>query len=376
MNVLITGGAGFIGSSVALELISRGHYVRILDNLSPQIHGTDPNLSPTLLHVRGKVDLLVGDVTNFSDWEQALPGMDCVVHLAAETGTGQSMYEAHHYMNVNVCGTAHLLDLLSNEGSNIKRIVVASSRAIYGEGKYVDGKGNFHYPVARYETDLRSGVFNPTHNGEELQSVPTTEDTPFSPASIYGISKQVQEQMVLVAARTKGISAFALRYQNVYGPGQSLNNPYTGIISIFSKLLLANKPINIFEDGSESRDFVFIDDVVSATCAAIEHEDQSAIESVNVGNGVPTSVAKVAGILKDLYKSDSVLTTTGNYRLGDIRHNTADLTKAKQILAYASKTSIENGLKQFSEWVKTQNVNTDDSYQNSLDELKEKGLLK
>ncbi|MCF8275949.1 MAG: NAD-dependent epimerase/dehydratase family protein [Flavobacteriales bacterium] len=376
MNVLITGGAGFIGSSMAVELISRGHSVRILDNLSPQIHGTDPNFSPTLLRVKGKVDLHVGDVTNLDDWKKALQGIDCVVHLAAETGTGQSMYEAHHYMNVNVCGTAHLLDLLSHEGSNVKRIVVASSRAIYGEGKYVDGHGTVHYPVARHETDLKSGVFNPTYNGEELESVPTTEDTPFSPTSIYGISKQVQEQMILVAARTKGISAFALRYQNVYGPGQSLKNPYTGIISIFSKLLLANQPINIFEDGLESRDFVFIDDVVNATCAAIEHPDASAIESINIGNGIATSVARVADILKDLYRSDSALTTTGNYRLGDIRHNTADLTKAKQILGYASKTTVETGLKRFSEWVNTQKVNTDDSYQNSLDELKEKGLLK
>lgn len=299
-----------------------------------------------------------------------------MVHLAAETGTGQSMYQAHRYMDVNVSGTAHLLDLLGTEGANVQRIVLASSRAIYGEGKYVDQQGNTHYPAARNEVDLQQGIFNPTHQGNELKSVPTTEDCPFAPSSIYGLSKQVQEQMVLMAARTHGISGFALRYQNVYGPGQSLQNPYTGIISIFSKLLLANSPINIFEDGKESRDFVYITDVIAATRAAIEHKNKKEVSSINVGNGVATSVMDVATILKQLYNSNSALTVTGNYRLGDIRHNAADITIAKDILNYTPITNIETGLKNFAQWVGTQQVSNNGEYERSLSELKEKGLLK
>lgn len=376
MKILITGGAGFIGSSLALDLISRGHTVRVLDNLSPQIHGDDHSVSPTLLRIKDKVDLVIGDVRNREDWQKVLPEMECVVHLAAETGTGQSMYQAHRYMDVNVSGTANLLDLLSTEGAAVKRMIIASSRAIYGEGKYVDQSDNIHFPTSRQEADLQQGIFNPTYNGEPLQSIPTTEDCPFAPGSIYGLSKQVQEQMVLMAAKTRGISAFALRYQNVYGPGQSLQNPYTGIISIFSKLLLANSPINIFEDGLESRDFVYINDVVAATCAAIENSDDVAVESINVGNGIATSVMAVALILKKLYNSSSELNITGNYRLGDIRHNTADIAKAKELLAYTPQTTIETGLQHFVEWVCTQQVTNDGGYERSLSELKEKGLLK
>ncbi len=376
MNILITGGAGFIGSSLALDLIQRGHSVRILDNLSPQIHGADTSSSPTFLDVREKVDFLIGDVTCIEDWKRALPDMDCVVHLAAETGTGQSMYRVHHYMDVNVNGTAHLLDLLDYEGSGLSRIIIASSRAVYGEGEYVDESDVIHYPSSRNEVDLQNGIFNPSYNGKQLKSVSTTENCPFSPGSIYGLSKQVQEQMVLMAAKTKGISAFALRYQNVYGPGQSLQNPYTGIISIFSKLLLANNPINIFEDGMESRDFVYINDAVAATRAAIEHENNAAVESINVGNGIATSVMEVATILKKLYNSSSELNVSGNYRLGDIRHNTADITKAKEMLAYLPQTDIETGLRHFADWVGTQQVNNDEGYERSLSELKEKGLFK
>lgn len=376
MKVLITGGAGFIGSSLALHLISRGHSVRVLDNLSPQIHGDVADNSPTYQEILGKVDFIKGDVRNRADWEKALPQMECVVHLAAETGTGQSMYEVHHYMDVNIGGTAHLIDLLDAQGKDIKRMIIASSRAIYGEGRYVDSDSKIHFPSGRNESDLVSGIFNPTHNGVELQSAPTKEEDPFAPTSFYGLSKQVQEQMILMAAQTKGISAFALRYQNVYGPGQSLKNPYTGIISIFSKLLLANKPINIFEDGEESRDFVFIDDVISATRMAIEFDGNSTIDSLNVGHGVATSVNQVAQTLKRLYNSSSELNISGNYRIGDIRHNTADLSRARSLFGYAPQTDVEKGLGLFASWVKTQQLADDNSYENSILELRDKGLFK
>lgn len=376
MTVLITGGAGFIGSSLALELIEQGYSIRVLDNLSEQIHGQDPKQSATFGKIKDRVEVMVGDVRNANDWKKALTGVTCVVHLAAETGTGQSMYNTHHYFDVNVSGTAHLIDALRTDGNQVERLVIASSRAIYGEGKYEDSKGNTVYPTGRSETDLNKGIFNPVKDGIELKEVATTEDTPFKPTSVYGLTKQVQEQMVIMAAETMGISGIALRYQNVYGPGQSLINPYTGIISIFSKLLLAGKPINIFEDGEESRDFIYIDDVVKATALAVAHADSSLVASLNVGYGRAVSVKEVAQTLKDLYNSNSELNVSGNYRLGDIRHNFADCNKAKNILGFEPTVDIKTGLKHFSEWVMSQKLVDDNAYEKSLEELKEKGLFK
>ena len=263
-RILITGGAGFIGSNLALALINRGHQVRILDNLSSQVHGEDPLQSELFQSIRYKTEFIKGDVTNRNDWLKALEGQEVVVHLAAETGTGQSMYEIERYCSVNIKGTAIMLDLITNNKQfNIKKMVVASSRAIYGEGKYQNSKGEIVYPDSRRNEDMRKGDFEVkcAATGETLQVLATDEESKIHPLSVYGITKYNQEQMVLTIGKALSIPAVALRYQNVYGPGQSLANPYTGILSIFSTLIKNGEDINIFEDGKESRDFVYITDV-------------------------------------------------------------------------------------------------------------------
>ncbi len=374
-NILITGGAGFIGSNLSLKLIERGYKVRVLDNLSAQIHGEDAFLSPLYLSIKDKVEFIEGDVRNLDDWKTALKSQDAIIHLAAETGTGQSMYEIERYVNVNIRGTAILLDLLANSEHQIQKVVLASSRSIYGEGKYFCSKHHEVYPLERKEHHLSCGDFNPKcpvcNKTVELKA--TDEQSKIHPSSIYGITKQNQEQMILVGCKSLDISAVAFRFQNVYGPGQSLFNPYTGILSIFSTRILNGNPINIFEDGLQSRDFVFITDVVDATILGLESENANN-KVYNVGSGVNTSVLEVANKLKELYDSDVKITISGNYRLGDIRHNYADLSKVKSI-GFESKVSFDKGIERFAAWVKQQEVQ-EDTYEQSIKEMKEKGLFK
>jgi len=377
MKVLITGGAGFIGSALARALSARGDEVTVLDNLSPQIHGDSPEDSPLLASLPTDVVVVRGDVRQREDWLKVLPGQDVVVHLAAETGTGQSMYEIDRYVDVNVRGTSLFLDLIGNSVQgceSVKRVVVASSRSIYGEGKY-KGQNGPVYPGARVDADLRDGVFEcrDPQSGELVAPLPTGESSRIHPSSIYGITKQVQEQLVLVGAAAIGIQGIALRYQNVYGPGQSLKNPYTGILSIFSTLLLQGKGVNIFEDGKETRDFVFIDDVVAATVAAIDADVSG--EAFNVGTGEATDVITVASALKEAYGKGGEISISGNYRIGDIRHNFADLSRAQAALGYRPQVTFAEGVKRFAAWVLTQQIE-DSGYQRSVDEMRAKGLLK
>ena len=374
-NILITGGAGFIGSKLSLKLIEKGYNVRVLDNLSTQIHGNAVHLSPLYLSIKDKVDFVNGDVRNMDDWKKAIQKQDAVIHLAAETGTGQSMYEVERYVNVNIRGTALLLDFLANNEHQIQKVVVASSRAIYGEGKYFSDTLGVVFPKERSENQMSKGIFDhlSDHSNKTLKSLPTDENSKIHPSSIYGITKHNQEQMILVGCKSLGIPAVAFRYQNVYGPGQSLSNPYTGILSIFSTRFLNGNPINVFEDGLQSRDFVFIDDVVDATIIGLESEIANN-NAYNVGSGINTSVLKVANKLKELYNSDAEITISGNYRLGDIRHNYADLSEVKSI-GFEPQVCFEEGIEKFIAWVKQQKVQQD-TYEHSIKEMKEKGLLK
>lgn len=377
MNVLITGGAGFIGSALAIELVSRGDRVTILDNLSPQIHGENGRLSQLFLRLPEKVNFIEGDVRKYQDLEKALCDQEVVVHLAAETGTGQSMYEIDRYVDVNIKATSLLLDIIAKGEcgtASVRKVVVASSRSIYGEGKY-EINGRAVYPLARNLKDLEGGMFEcrDPESGEVAVAKATDEESKIHPSSVYGITKQVQEQLVLTVCKSIGREAVALRYQNVYGPGQSLKNPYTGILSIFSTLLLQGKDIKVFEDGKETRDFVYIDDVVRATMAAI---DASGISGAfNVGTGEAIDVLRVAKTLKDCYQAKGDISITGNFRLGDIRHNYADISKAKTSLGFEAKVSFDDGVRNFSSWVATQEVE-DSGYDRSIEELKSKGLLK
>jgi len=372
-KILITGGAGFIGSNLSLELIHRGYEVTVLDNLSPQIHGEN---SPLYNSIKDKVNFIKGTVLNYDDWKKALKNVEVVVHLAAETGTGQSMYEIEKYTDVNIKGTSIFLDILANEKHSVKKIIIASSRAIYGEGKYNCLKDGIVYPQERKDKDMANGDFNvkcPKCNNN-IELLATDEISKIHPSSIYGITKQVQEQMFLVTAKSLNIPAVVFRYQNVYGAGQSLSNPYTGILSIFSTIIKNDNDINIFEDGNESRDFVYVSDVVDATILGIE-KDEANNEVFNVGMGKAIDVTTVAKTLVNIYKSNTKIIISGNYRLGDIRNNYADLSKIRAKLGFIPKISFDDGIKMFTEWVDRQEIK-EDKYQKSIIEMKKKGLYK
>jgi dTDP-L-rhamnose 4-epimerase len=376
-NILITGGAGFIGSNIAMTLKKEKQYdIRILDNFSPQIHGLDYKNSYLYSQIKNDYDFILGDVTDNLIWEKSLKNIDIVVHLAGETGTGQSMYTLRNYTSVNIMGTASLLDYLTNKKHHVNKIIIASSRAIYGEGKYFCKEHGIIYPGGRTSQDMNSKDFEIKCPicGKDSYALPTDEDSKISPISIYGITKQVQEQLVLSSCKSLGIKAMSFRYQNVYGPGQSLKNPYTGILSIFSTRLINNSNINIFEDGKESRDFVFIDDVVNATILGIK-KDFNEYLSINVGTGNSVNVNTIVYILKELFKSKSKIDITGNYRLGDIRHNIADISLLKEKLKYEPKIQFFDGILSFVEWVKTQKIENNNDYENSLKEMKEKKLF-
>jgi dTDP-L-rhamnose 4-epimerase len=375
-RILITGGAGFIGSRLALALRARGHDVTVLDNLSPQIHTTDPESSSLYRSIAGKVRFVRGDVTSRDDMAAALSGQQVIVHLAAETGTGQSMYEIERYCRVNVGGTALLLDLLANHRTSVERVVIASSRAVYGEGKYLSEELGPVYPGHRSAEEMSAGDFEVHYPGcsMPLRLVPTDEESRIHPSSVYGITKQNQEQLVMTVCPTIGIAPVAFRYQNVYGPGQSLANPYTGILSIFSNLAMGGQPINVFEDGRESRDFVFIDDVVAATILGIEHAS-AANQVFNVGSGTPVDVLSVARSITKHLGAEVPITVTGNFRLGDIRHNYACLRRIEGMLDYRPQFDFERGVALFCAWARTEGQANSD-FARSLDELEAKGLLK
>ncbi|MDR7208981.1 NAD-dependent epimerase/dehydratase family protein [Flavobacterium piscis] len=375
-NILITGGAGFIGSNLALALIEKGHKITVLDNLSKQIHGENPEVtSPLFKSIKDKVTFIEGTVTSREDWTKALENQNVVVHFAAETGTGQSMYCIEKYTEVNIQGTSIMLDILANNEHSVKKIVIASSRSIYGEGKYKHPELGIVYPLHRKEKDMMAGSFELTFADDQiLELLATDEESKIHPSSVYGITKQNQEQMIMTVCPTLGIAPVGFRYQNVYGPGQSLSNPYTGILSIFSTQIRNNNPIQIFEDGKESRDFVFIDDVVDATILGIEKEEANG-HVFNVGTGVGTDVLEVANSLIKAYDINVPVTVTGRFRLGDIRHNYADLTKIIRHLGFQPKVSFKEGIEKFSSWVLQQEIQ-EDKLSKSLEEMKKKGLLK
>ena len=286
------------------------------------------------------------------------------------------MYAIQHYSDVNVGGTALLLDLIANKSLPVKKIVVASSRSVYGEGKYQCAQHGFVYPSSRLSKDMKRGDFE-VHCpscGAPAELVATDEESPAHPSSVYGVTKLTQEQLVLNVGRALGISAIVFRYQNVYGPGQSLLNPYTGILSIFSNRIRNKRPINIFEDGKESRDFVYIDDVVSVTAEAIKYGNPL-VDVFNVGSGVSTDVLAITNTLQRLLNIEVPISVSGQFRIGDIRHNYADLTKVRKVFGFKPSVSVEQGLISFVEWVRTERLEAD-RYEQSLQEMESKGLFK
>ena len=372
-NVLITGGLGFIGRAVAQELVERHCRVRLLDNLSAQIHGAVPDLAG--LRLLRNVEVARGDVSRATDWAVALENVEAVIHLAAETGTAQSMYEICRYTGTNVGGTAALLDHLANHRHTVKKIILASSRSVYGEGAYRCQGCGLVYPRARSEQRLRSGHWEPDcpKCGGEIEAAATPEEGRTAPASVYAATKLAQEALVRVAAVALGIPAVIYRFQNAYGEGQSLKNPYTGILSIFSSQLRLGKIIQVYEDGQESRDFVHVSDVARAVVAGLDC-DRADGATLNVGSGKPTSVLQVAQLLQERFAVPTPPLITGQYRMGDIRHGYADLTEIRARLDFAPQIALEQGLSRFVEWVKSQPVEQDRSDQATA-ELTARGLM-
>jgi dTDP-L-rhamnose 4-epimerase len=373
-KVLITGGAGFLGTHLTRELLRRNCEVTILDDFSPQVHGTRQTLADDL---RNTVPLIQGDVRERDVWEEALDGQSCVVHLAAETGTGRSMYDVAHYEQVNIGGTALLYDLLAQHGSSIARIVLASSRAVYGEGAYRCAAHGLVYPASQPADAMLAGRFDPVCPVCNAACTPaaTPESAPMRPASFYGLTKQMQEQTALLFGGVLNIPTVALRYQNIYGPGQSLENPYTGILAIFSNLARAGACIEVFEDGHESRDFVFIDDAVRATADSVTNDLQGQ-HAVNIGSGTRTSLLEIATAINAFHGGKSELRITGAFRKGDIRHALADLTLAHDLLSYEPRISLSDGLDSFLAWAAAHASGHDaDTHARSLAEMRERGLL-
>jgi len=351
-RVLVTGGAGFIGSWLTEDLVSSGVPVRVIDNLNPQIHGEIPKLNYPWLD-SPLVEFRRGDVRDASLLSEALCDCEVLVHLAAETGTGQSMYQIAHYYEVNVQATAALFEAIAVRNRQVKTIILASSRSIYGEGAYqIDGEVTV--PAPRNAQRLSAGHWEPVHtDGRPLRLIATPETVQPRPASIYAASKVAIEQIGAVFSDAYGKGVTALRFQNVFGERQSLRNPYTGILTIFSNRMRQGLPICIFEDGKESRDFVHVTDVVRGIRRAMELTI-GGFHAINIGSGRPVPVIEVAERLKSLLKSNSEIAITGEFRTGDIRHCYADLTRASSLLSYMPAMSFEKGLEQFVDWVMTQ----------------------
>jgi dTDP-L-rhamnose 4-epimerase len=371
-RVLLTGGAGFIGMHLARHLTRAGYRVRVFDNLLSQVHGPRPQVPAELGNT---CEVLIGDIRDPAAMAVAVDGVDRVVHLAAETGTGQSMYAVHRYADVNVGGTAVLLEALAPHAARLRSLLVASSRAIYGEGQYECVRCGLVAPSGRRHERLSRGLWDPVcpRCDGPVDPRPTDEEAPTRPASVYGTTKLAQELLVLNFGAAFGVDAVALRLQNVYGEGQSLSNPYTGILTHFVNAVLLGEAPRVFEDGQESRDFVHVDDVVGAFAAALRKPQLPAV--LNVGSGTRTSILDVAvGVCRVM---DASLTPqiVGTYRAGDIRHSVADLRRAAEALDYRPHVRFDDGLRRFVTWAAARGV-TGSSAAAANDALARAGLLR
>jgi dTDP-L-rhamnose 4-epimerase len=349
MHILITGGAGFIGSHLADDLVHRGHRVRALDSLAPQVHG-DGGGRPGYLHP--DVDLVKGDVRDPVTVRRALAGVDAVFHLAAAVGVGQSMYAIDHYTSTNTLGTAVLLQAIVDRP--VARVVVASSMSLYGEGLYRAPDGTPVPGVERGLDQLRRGEWEVrAADGTPLEPLPTPESKPPALASVYALSKFDQERLCLMIGRAYAVPTVALRLFNVFGTRQALSNPYTGVLAIFaSRLLNGNRPL-VFEDGLQRRDFVSVYDVVQACRLALESPD-AAGQAFNIGSGQPHTVRQVAEMLAAILGKPIEPDLCGKYRVGDVRHCFADIGRARAVLGYEPKVTLEDGLVELAEWLQDQ----------------------
>jgi dTDP-L-rhamnose 4-epimerase len=369
MRILVTGGAGFIGSHLCDELLERGHHVRVLDSLIPQVHGDEPIDRPEYLHAA--VELVRGDVRDADAVRHALDGIEAVFHFAARVGVGQSMYQTAEYTSVNNLGTAVLLEELIAQP--IQRLVVASSMSIYGEGLYRAPDGRLIEDAVRSREQLRRGEWDPRVNGAAIEPVPTSESKPPRLASIYALSKYDQERLCLLIGAAYSIPTVALRFFNVYGTRQALSNPYTGVLAIFASRLLSGGAPVVFEDGQQMRDFVSVHDIVQGCRLALEQPAESVAGlAINIGSGQPVRVLEIAEMLANTLGVDREPVINGRARIGDVRHCFADISLARTALGYEPGVRLADGLVELTEWLITQEP--EDNLLHASLELEQRGL--
>jgi dTDP-L-rhamnose 4-epimerase len=349
-RILVTGGAGFVGSHTVDALLRQGHEVRVLDNLTEQVH-TDGLPS----YLARDIDFLRGDMRDIDAVRSAVEDVDVVFHLAAAVGVGQSMYEIARYMEINTQGTANLLQALLDRKSKVEKLIVASSMSIYGEGQYECEEHGTVAPPPRPTQQLRDKDWEVhcSQCGHELKPVATAEDKPLQCTSIYALSKKDQEEMALLFGRTYDVPVVALRYFNIFGTRQALSNPYTGVAAIFgSRLLNQNAPM-IFEDGEQKRDFVSVHDVVQANILAMEKAEANG-HALNIGSGQPITIREVATFMAEELNIPTEQEITGKYRAGDIRHCYADISRARRVLGYSPQVGFRDGVGELVEWLRSQ----------------------
>lgn len=371
MNVLVTGGAGFVGSHLTDALVDQGHRVRIIDSLVEQVHGGS---APA--HLNPQAEFIHADLCDADAVRQALDGIDVVYHQAAEVGIAQSMYEIVRYVKGNDLGTAVLLEEMIERPSQFKKLVVASSHSVYGEGTfYCESCKTYEYPSLRTDEELAAHrwEFSCASCGGELSAVGTPEHKPQYPTSVYAINKQVQEQYCLSVGRAYKIPTVAFRYFNVYGTRQSLSNPYTGICAIFSSRLMNDQAPLIYEDGEQTRDFVHVSDIVRANLLALE-TDKCDYMAVNIGTGEGTSVKNIAEVIAEGLGKMIVPEITGRYREGDIRHSVGDISRAREMLGFQPKVQLKDGLAELLGWLGGQSAT--DSVETAAAELAARSLVK
>lgn len=369
MKILITGGLGFIGSNLVAKLINDNHEIYVIDNISEQIH----NKSEITTKKNQYCNYDFADIRDINAVKKIfLKKIDVLIHLAAETGTGQSMYKVESYVSVNEYGTSVLIQAMIDTGIFPQKIILASSRSVYGEGAYIDDNCHIVQPSARKREDLENGKWDFKTDSSFLKPIPTPEDLPYDPKSIYAVTKVAQELLLKVFCETYRIPLTILRLQNVYGEGQSLKNPYTGIISIFFNKARQGIFIPLYEDGLSVRDFVYIDDVIAAIVISIR-TNNSAIQSYNIGTGKAVTVYELAAKINKLSGNKAEIIVTGQYRLGDIRYCIADTNKAETNLGFVAKTNLDDGLENFARWAIYENIYSDLS-SNAEQELKQYGI--
>ncbi len=371
-KILVTGGAGFIGSFLVDALIERGHTVRVYDALVPQVHGPEQAVPD---YLNPAAEFIKGDVRDREALRQALDGIDVVFHLAATVGVGQSMYQIRYYTEMNTLGGATLLDLLANTKHRVRKVIVASSMSIYGEGKYECAGCGVVYPRLRPEGQLQARAWEVKcpHCGQDVRPIPTDEAKPLFPTSIYAVTKRDHEEMFLCTGLAYGLPTVALRFFNVYGPRQALSNPYTGVMAIFSSRLLNRQPPVIYEDGLQSRDFVHISDIVRGLLLAMDRPEAN-YQVLNLGTGVPTTILHVAELLSQHLTGGEIKPLIRHqYRAGDIRHCYADLSRTRQMLGFEPRVPLQEGIGDLLAWVQGQTA--EDRFAQVEKELSEKALV-